>query len=111
MTQFASGLGTCPACITVQAGGRPTPASVLISAGRVQSMTPGQPWLGPRTVSGLPQAVPILPNCDDDETLPDLVPREFSDLAMSVMNGLYDLGDFRSSDLKKHRVLVGLCRL
>jgi len=28
-----------------------------------------------------------------------------------VLNGLYDLGDFGLTDLKKHRVLVGLSRL
>jgi hypothetical protein len=57
------------------------------------------------------QALLIIPNCDIEKTLPDLVPREFGGLAMSVMNGLYDLGDLGPTDLKKHRVLVGLCRL
>src|SRR3954447_15591546 len=32
------------------------------------------------------QAVLIIPNCDIDETLPDLVPRECGGLGMSVMN-------------------------
>jgi len=53
----------------------------------------------------------IIPNCDIGATFQDLVPREFGGLAMSVMNGLYDLGDFGPADLKKHRVLVGLSRL
>jgi hypothetical protein len=57
------------------------------------------------------QAALIIPDADLDETLPDLVTREFRDLAISVMNGLYDLGDFRTTDLKKHRVLVGGSRL
>ena len=79
----------------------PGPASVLISAKAELKNDTRAARKSADCLRARGQAVLIIPNCDNDKTLPDLVPREFGGLAMSVMNGLYDLGDFGPTDLKK----------